>query len=46
MRYSYYPGCSLERNASAYHVSAMEVAKPFGVEFAEIDDWNCCGATE
>jgi heterodisulfide reductase subunit B len=46
MRYSYYPGCSLERNASSYHVSAMEVAKPFGVEFAEIDDWNCCGATE
>ena len=46
MRYSYYPGCSLERNASAYHVSAMEVAKPLGVEFAEIDDWNCCGATE
>jgi len=46
MRYSYYPGCSLERNASAYHVSAMEVAKPFGVEFAEINDWNCCGATE
>jgi heterodisulfide reductase subunit B len=24
----------------------MEVAKPLGVEFAEIDDWNCCGATE
>ncbi len=46
MRYSYYPGCSLERNASAYHVSAMEVAKPFGIEFQEIDDWNCCGATE
>jgi len=46
MRYSYYPGCSLERNASAYHISAMEVAKPFGVEFQELDDWNCCGATE
>ena len=46
MRYSYYPGCSLERSASSYHISAMEVAKPFGVEFAEIDDWNCCGATE
>ena len=46
MKYGYYPGCSLERNASAYHKSAMAVAKPLGIEFAEVDDWNCCGATE
>lgn len=46
MNYSYYPGCSLERNASAYHLSAMAVAKPFALTMAEIDDWNCCGATE
>ena len=46
MRYSYYPGCSLERNASSYHISAMAAAKPFNLEFAELDDWNCCGATE
>jgi len=46
MRYSYYPGCSLERNARSYHVSAMAVSKPFNLEFAELDDWNCCGATE
>ena len=46
MRYSYYPGCSLERNARSYHMSAMEAAKPFNLEFAELDDWNCCGATE
>ena len=46
MKYAYYPGCSLERNASAYHVSALAVSKPFGIELDEIDDWNCCGAVE
>lgn len=46
MKYRYYPGCSLERNAAAYHVSTMAIAKPLGIEFDEIDDWNCCGATE
>ena len=46
MKYGYYPGCSLERNASSYHVSSMAIAKPLGIEFQEIKDWNCCGATE
>ncbi|MCA9973583.1 MAG: CoB--CoM heterodisulfide reductase iron-sulfur subunit B family protein [Anaerolineales bacterium] len=46
MKYSYYPGCSLEKNASAYHESAMAVAGPLGMEFQEVDDWNCCGAIE
>jgi heterodisulfide reductase subunit B len=46
MTYGYYPGCSLERNAISYHESAMAVAQRLGVRFAEIDDWNCCGATE
>jgi heterodisulfide reductase subunit B len=46
MKYGYYPGCSLERNAIAYHKSAMAVAEPLGIEFVEVDDWNCCGATE
>jgi heterodisulfide reductase subunit B len=46
MKYSYYPGCSLERNAAAYHISTMAVSKPLGLDFQEVDDWNCCGATE
>jgi heterodisulfide reductase subunit B2 len=46
MKYGYYPGCSLEKNASSYHISALAAAKPFGVEFVELEDWNCCGATE
>jgi len=46
MKYGYYPGCSLEKNARAYHDSTMAVAKPLGLEFVEVEDWNCCGATE
>lgn len=46
MKYGYYPGCSLERNALAYHESAMAVADVLDIEFEEVDDWNCCGATE
>jgi heterodisulfide reductase subunit B len=46
MKYGYYPGCSLEKNASAYHKSAMAVAEPLGIDFSEVQDWNCCGATE
>jgi heterodisulfide reductase subunit B len=46
MKYGYYPGCSLERNAGAYHQSTMAVAGPLGIDMVEIDDWNCCGATE
>ena len=46
MRYGYYPGCSLECSAAAYDVSVRAVADVLGIEFAELDDWNCCGATE
>jgi heterodisulfide reductase subunit B len=46
MKYSYFPGCSLERNAAAYNISTLAIAKPLGIELLEIDDWNCCGATE
>jgi heterodisulfide reductase subunit B len=46
MNYGYYPGCALERNALAYHQSTLAVAGPLGVTFNEVEDWNCCGATE
>ena len=46
MKYGYYPGCSMEKNARAYHTSTLAVAKPLGIELIEVDDWNCCGATE
>jgi len=44
--YIFYPGCSMESSAKAYHSSVMAVCKPLGIGLKEIDDWNCCGATE
>lgn len=48
MRYSYFPGCSLEHGAAAYafQQSIDAIAEPLGIELVEVDDWNCCGATE
>jgi len=46
MKYGYYPGCSMEKNARSYHDSTMAIAKSLGIEFVEVEDWNCCGATE
>ena len=46
LRYGYFPGCSLEHNAAAYHKSTLAIARPLGIDFEEVDDWNCCGATE
>ena len=44
-RYAYFPGCSAETVSASYHLSAVETAAKVGVEFEEIEDWNCCGAT-
>ncbi|PWH19001.1 MAG: disulfide reductase [Ardenticatenia bacterium] len=44
--YSYYPGCSLQHRSHAYQQSTEAIARSLGFELAEIDDWNCCGATE
>ncbi len=46
MRYAYYPGCSLECSSAAYDMSIRAVCDLLGIQLEEIDDWNCCGATE
>jgi heterodisulfide reductase subunit B len=46
VKYAYYPGCSLECNSAAYDVSVREVSDLLGIKLVELDDWNCCGATE
>ncbi len=46
MKYSYFPGCSLEKSALSYEQSTRIVAQELGVEFVEVEDWNCCSATE
>jgi len=45
MKYFLYSGCSLENSASHYLISVEAIAKPLGIEFLEIKDWNCCGAS-
>ena len=45
MKYLYYPGCAAEATGKAYDLSARAVMKKLDVELAELDDWNCCGAT-
>lgn len=44
--YLLYPGCSIESSAKAYYESMMAICKPLNFSLKEIDDWNCCGATE
>jgi heterodisulfide reductase subunit B len=44
--YIFYPGCSMESSAKAYYHSVMSVCKALDINLNEIDDWNCCGATE
>ena len=46
MKYAYYPGCSLEKSAAAYERSFRAVIDIFAHELVELEDWNCCGATE
>lgn len=45
MKYTYYPGCSLEASAKSYNESVRFVFKVLGQELEELEDWNCCGAT-
>ncbi|MBM3125403.1 MAG: disulfide reductase [Chloroflexi bacterium] len=43
--YAYYPGCSLEKMAVSYHLSAVETTGKLGIKLKELEDWSCCGAT-
>lgn len=45
MKYSYFPGCAMEATGIEYAKSLAYVNNLIGVEFVEIEDWNCCGAT-
>jgi Heterodisulfide reductase, subunit B len=44
--YLYYPGCSMEGSGRSYRESLEGICEPLGITFEEINDWNCCGATE
>jgi heterodisulfide reductase subunit B len=45
LKYSYYPGCSLESTAKEYDLSIREVAKRLDIELNELEGWSCCGSS-
>ncbi len=45
-KYIFYPGCSMQRSARPYLDSLMAIHELLGIELEEVQDWNCCGATE
>jgi len=46
MKYLFYPGCSMQRSAIPYMDSITAIEEKMGMELIEVEDWNCCGATE
>lgn len=44
MKFSYYPGCTLKTQAKDLDACARKVMTALGVDFEEIDEWQCCGA--
>ena len=44
MKLAYYPGCTLKTKARNLEDAALASLKMLGVEFVELDQWNCCGA--
>ncbi len=45
-KYLLYPGCSMDSSAKAYMESLNSIVEPLDLHLEEIEDWNCCGATE
>ena len=45
MKFAYYPGCSGHGTSTEYEASTRAVCNALGLEFAEIEDWSCCGST-
>lgn len=45
--YSFYPGCSSQKNASSYNQlrSTQTICEVLGIKLNEIPDWNCCSAS-
>ncbi|MCC7158069.1 MAG: CoB--CoM heterodisulfide reductase iron-sulfur subunit B family protein [Ignavibacteria bacterium] len=45
MKYIYYPGCSLKSTGKLYEESLLAVFRALNIDYVELNDWNCCGAT-
>ncbi|MDY7041046.1 MAG: CoB--CoM heterodisulfide reductase iron-sulfur subunit B family protein [Chloroflexota bacterium] len=45
MRYSFYPGCTLDATSAEYGRSVDAVCEALGIELVELEDWSCCGSS-
>jgi len=43
--YGYFPGCSLRGTGVAYEESMLTLFRLLDLPLAELENWNCCGAT-
>ena len=44
MKFSYYPGCTLKTKGKDLDLYGRQAAACLGVELAEVENWQCCGA--
>ncbi len=44
MKLAYYPGCTLKTKAANLERAAMAALDVLGVDYRELERWNCCGA--
>ncbi len=45
MNLGLFPGCSLEGSSREYAESLRTIADAIGLQFTEMESWNCCGAS-
>lgn len=45
MRVSYFPGCTLNTTGKGFDRAVRAASAAVGLELAELQEWNCCGAT-
>jgi heterodisulfide reductase subunit B len=45
MKYTFYPGCSLDATAKDFYTSTLAMSGRLGLELTELEDWICCGST-
>ena len=43
MKLAYYPGCTMKTQAANLELAAVEALNLLGVEYVELERWNCCG---
>ena len=43
MKVLYYPGCTLKANAKHFEDTTLATAETLGLQFQELEMWNCCG---